>query len=89
MLIRKPHPIAAIIISTGIWLTSEAYASPLTPILMLVNSFLPELSTLAVIGIAVVLWSKQIHWMFIICICAAIWLAANADTVSTTLRSGI
>lgn len=88
MMIRKPHPFAAVIISTGIWFTSAAYASPITGILNFVQSFLPDLGTLAIIGVALVLFSKQVHWAFIVSICAAIWIATNADQVAAMIRGG-
>lgn len=89
MRIRKSHPLAAVIISTGIWLTSTAYAAPLTGILNFVqNNLVADLSTLAIIGIALVLFSKQVHWMFIVTICAAIWIATNPELVKGFLVGG-
>lgn len=66
-----------------------AEAGPLTGALAYVqNNVITDLETLAVIGLAIILLSMQIRWQFVLCICAAIWIMANPNTLTSAFLGG-
>ena len=66
-----------------------AHAGPLTGV---VNYFqgnlVTDLETLAIIGLAILLFAMQIRWQIVLGICAGVWVLANPQTLVAAFTGG-
>jgi len=66
-----------------------ASAGPLTGV---VNYFqgnlVTDLETLAIIGLAILLFAMQIRWQIVLGICAGVWVLANPQTLVAAFTGG-
>ena len=78
--------ILALLVTAMLWGVAPAYAGPLTGALdYFQNNIATDIETLGIIGVAIIMFSMQIRWYFVIGVCAGIWILANADTVRTAV----
>ena len=66
-----------------------AFAGPLSGALNYVESNLvTDIETLAIIGLAIIMFSMQIRWQLVLGICAGIWVLANPDVIRSAISGG-
>jgi len=66
-----------------------AHAGPLTGIVTYFQgNIVTDLETLAIIGLAILLFALQIRWQIVIAICAGIWVLANPQTLVAAFTGG-
>lgn len=81
--------VLALFAAAILWTAAPAYAGPLTGTLAYFqDNIATDIETLGIIAVAVIMFSMQIRWYFVIGVCAGIWLLANADTVRQTISGG-
>jgi hypothetical protein len=86
----KDRVITVIVVSLIVMLTAtEAFAGPMTGVVNYVeNNLVADVETLAIIAIAIILFSMHVNWWMIIGICAGIWILANPSTLVSAFSAG-